>query len=409
MNVRDAATLRWLSAALLLGIVVDIARCGGLTGVAAGPTNGPISTGGPMSSSQWLQTLYLPVDPQGVLAYNVDQNTGALTAVPNGTYQVPGCCATLGSLPQAVVQDDSHTLAAILTGPLQCFRDGCSDDGLIGIFRRDTTTGALMLLGPPTILPFSAERLVFDHSGLFLYVVPGPDSAANTGIGYAVDRQTGVLMQLSGVVLPSRRRMLLHPAKQLLYNFSSVQVNGHDTPDTELTISTIGPDGSLRPINGSPFLLTGLDLTAVQFDRGGQLLYLIGVPNLSSPTGSEIALFTVNPDGSPALPASATTSFPGFELSMILPPTVPETVFTTSQMVGAPNLFGFALNTTPFSLNRSFTASVPMNGFGWFVGASANGSFVYLRDTANRNVYIYSVSPAGTLTLTGQITLPPGP
>jgi len=183
--------------------------------------------------------------PGGIFAFTTD-STGALTAVPNSPFTVPGQTG-VNSLPSDIVDTGSYVYAAL------------SQANQIAAFSIASGNGALTSVpGSPFSAGTNPTKLVL--AGNFLYAINfsnGSISSDGTISGYSMNSTTGVLTPLSGAPFAiSGISMVSDSFGQYLYVAGVTGIQAFSIDSTT---------GALTAIAGSPFLAVGpAILTIVQ-------------------------------------------------------------------------------------------------------------------------------------------------
>jgi 6-phosphogluconolactonase (cycloisomerase 2 family) len=232
---------------------VDAYAINSATGI---PTAVP---GSPFVSASSIQVAVNPsgkflfatdADPPGaVLAFTIDSTTGALTAAPGSPFPVPGQTVA-NSLPFGIVTDGSYVYAAL------------SPANQIAVWSIDQTTAALTPVpGSPFSTGNTPSTLALGNNVLFAM-----NSGDRTISAYTVNSTTGVLSAVNGspfAAMGASAGMAMDSVRFHLYAAAPAS--------SSIVGFTIGSDGSLTPITGSPFPAPGAALlTIVQMPgRGG--------------------------------------------------------------------------------------------------------------------------------------------
>lgn len=181
--------------------------------------------------------------PGGVFAFTID-SSGALTAVPDSPFAIPGQSAP-DSLPLGIVDTGSYVYAAL------------SNTNQIAAFSILSGTGALT---PVPGSPFSAgtNPTPVVLAGNFLYAINFSDRTMDRTIsGYSINTTNGVLTPLSGSPFAIVGFSLTADSSgQYLYV---------PAPTGIQAFSIDSSSGALTPLTGSPFSASGaMLLTIVQ-------------------------------------------------------------------------------------------------------------------------------------------------
>ncbi len=217
--------------------------------------------------------LYVFTLSQGILAFAIDQNSGALTPIP-----IPASLSSNLETESMVMDPQGKLLYAATSG------------GILG-FHIDATTGALTpVSGSPVTFPNTMflTDLAMHPSGRFLYVTTVGINDVIKPFGFSIDANTGALTPLTDPVLTN------NTSGKALTVFGFVK-------DGSLAYAT-GPDGGITvaSVDTSTGVLTVADFIAspqtgdVGFvtDPTGQFLYM---------DGQGITGFEIHGDGTPVL------------------------------------------------------------------------------------------------------------
>ena len=175
--------------------------------------------------------------PGGLFAFTTD-SAGALTAIPNSPFTIPGQTVA-DSMPEGIVDTGSYVYAAL------------SQANQIAAFSIVSSTGALT---PVPNSPFSAGATptAMVLAGSFLYTINSSDGTIS---GYSIDSTSGVLTPLSGSAFPIVGVSLATDyLGQHLYVSGSTGIQAFSIDMTS---------GALTSVSGSPFPAFGATLLTV--------------------------------------------------------------------------------------------------------------------------------------------------
>jgi 6-phosphogluconolactonase len=194
------------------------------------------------------------VDPSGSYVYAADDDppggifafttgpTGALTAIPNSPFTIPGQTVT-DSTPIGIVDTGSYVYAALsLTNQIAAFSIASVD----GAF-----TGALTPVPNSPFPAGTAPRALVLAGSNFLYAI----NSDGTISGYSIDPGTGALTSLSGSPFA-----MVGISLATDYFGQHLYVSG---PTGIQAFSIDFTSGSLTPVSGSPFPASGATLLTV--------------------------------------------------------------------------------------------------------------------------------------------------
>jgi len=175
--------------------------------------------------------------PGGIFAFTTD-SAGALAAVPDSPFTIPGQTVA-DSLPIGIVDTGSYVYAAL------------SQTNQIAAFSIVSSTGALT---PVPNSPFSAgtDPTAVVLAGNFLYAINSSDGTIS---GYSIDSSNGVLTPLSGSPFTiAGFSMATDSFGQYLYIAGPTGIQAFSIDFTS---------GALTPVSGSPFPAVGPTLLTV--------------------------------------------------------------------------------------------------------------------------------------------------
>jgi 6-phosphogluconolactonase (cycloisomerase 2 family) len=169
--------------------------------------------------------------PGGIFAFTID-STGALTAVPDSPFTIPGQGAP-DSQPLGIVDTGSYVYAAL------------SNTNQIAAFSIVSGTGALT---PVPGSPFSAgtNPTAVVLAGNFLYAINSSDRTIDSTIsGYSINSANGVLAPLAGSPFAiAGISLAIDYFGEYLYVNGSTGIQAFSIDFTS---------GALTPVSGSPF------------------------------------------------------------------------------------------------------------------------------------------------------------
>ena len=219
----------------------------------------------------------------------IDADSGLLTqlatgAVPAGQYFIP----------LAIHPSGSFIYGKLLPG-------GGLSAGSIS-----PTTGQVSLVAGSPFGGLIFNQVTIDSSGKYAFAIgvidSGVYSAPDTLVTFAIDPTTGALSLLNSATFPpSLGSVLAHPSHEFLY----LTVEGNNT----ILAYSIGGNGNLSPIAGSPFSTGGSGLlyqSSLVTDAGGMFLY---VGNIFGSAAGTISGFMID-QTTGALTSIAGSPFP---------------------------------------------------------------------------------------------------
>ena len=262
---------------------------GGVTALTGSPFAAPWAAGLPTANQPLTSILVTPngtflyvsdaVDNQ-IVAFQIDPNTGALTAVPGSPF------STLGLLtPFNLATDGLGRFLYVTQG--NAFGEGVG----MAVF----TIGSNGALSAGTILPFNMWQVASEPTGFFLVgtrgetgTAPGGALDANLHV-FSINQATGVITETAGSPVPTPNgptRVIIHPNGKFVYDFNISKATNFDGPVDGFQLSSTG---TLTPITGSPFSTLSLPYGGY-FDQTGTYLFFhttgaIGVWTVDSTTG----------------------------------------------------------------------------------------------------------------------------
>jgi 6-phosphogluconolactonase (cycloisomerase 2 family) len=178
----------------------------------------------------------------GATAYSINAQTGALTAVPNGTVAI-----------------DAADFFALSPGGQFAYALGGGNTTILG-FSIDSTTGQLIPIpGSPFSDGLMPDGAAFSPNGQYLYVpdlsAPFCDCVGSLSI-YAINPNTGALTPIVGSPFASTvGPTAFTPDGKFAYAIGSL--NGTYPPNAVIAYS-VSSSGALTPVAGSPFALNNL-------------------------------------------------------------------------------------------------------------------------------------------------------
>jgi len=274
----------------------------GSTGLSGGTGAGSASAYAFIDNSGEIEEMTLDttagtlLDTSGYTSPTVPQVEGWGMAVAQGQYlytAFPG----VGQIYGYVISSDG-TLTAINGTPLSApYMVGSTIGGVQNMITNPAGTflfvlnqaeyavyvysigsgGVLAQVGSPLLLPFEPENMTTDGLGKYLYVsdvVAGDatDSIAAYSIG-----STGTLTAVPGSPFTSTGLSLTYSMWQMQGESTGKYLIGTTATllgDNHLYVLSIGSNGAITPVNGSPFITTYSPYRiAVQPSAGGDLVY----------------------------------------------------------------------------------------------------------------------------------------
>jgi 6-phosphogluconolactonase len=233
------ATNAWKILSALL--VLELASCGG-GGAGGGGGNGP-------SAGEYLWEFSL--SDQNLYISTINPGTGQL-----GTPTASGgvACNSLGTIPSIAVTPSNKFTFVI---------DKC----LVSIHVYAMSGPGIVLQeipGSPYFVANDLDSIVIDPSGKFLYAI-GTNPAAIYQI--SVNGSTGELtLNSTTMVSGDLRQVVMDPQGKFLF------IN--DLTDGKILAYSIGGDGTLSPVSGSPFNVPANNQPEkILIDSGGRFLY----------------------------------------------------------------------------------------------------------------------------------------
>ena len=337
----------------IFGFTID-GSSGALTPMPTSPFAAPTFPGSTVADPS---SRFLYVSSSGansmmgvILAYSINQSTGALTAIPGYQFPLTDGGGIVGA-EQLTIDPSGNFLYAAIGYP------GTGSNLAVAVFTINHADGTLTpVSGSPfaigDVYTYGAGQIVIGPSGQFLYIpyyYPGGGNATSLVVAYRIDPTTGALTMVPGgpvsVVTPtSSATATIDPSGKFLYLASQICEGGGSTPLQCGVLSTLAIDA----ISGA------LTLTA------------------STP---EVA------DSSVAFNPSGNLAF-GVYLQAV-------TAYSADPTSGALTALAGGLNLSP-------------DDFGGPVVVDPSGNFAFLLD-AGGNILILTIDPS-----TGALTLLPG-
>ena len=232
-------------------------------------TNGEITTETQTPQVQGLSPTGIALLPSKKFLYaaNSQANTISIYSVnADATLTLIGTPPPAGSGPNVEVIDP--------TGKYLLVTNNFSND--ISVFQIDSGTGALTPVGSPVPANENPTDIKFTHSGQFVYVT-NPGIGMVTGFSFV----NGVLTQLNTSPVFSGQgaaALVVDGSDRFLY---VANPSASNPPPNALTVGnisgfTIGADGTLTKISGSPFAAAeGSGPSAITISPNGQFVYAV--------------------------------------------------------------------------------------------------------------------------------------
>ncbi|MGH8287506.1 MAG: lactonase family protein [Steroidobacteraceae bacterium] len=353
------------------GQTCTVADGTGTTG-SANVTNVAVNcTGGSASVGKFA---YVANNGDGTIdAYTIDPNSGALTAVSG----IP----------------DGTAPAAVSLAPNGMFAFSASDNGTKIQAFTIGSSGALTLVGTYNtgfVNGSTYPDIAVDSQSAHLYLASAGD---NEVAGFAIDQSSGALTPLTGSPYPAGAGASAIPAFSPNGKFLYVMDQSATVGTTEgnaVSGYSIGTDGSLTPIPGSPFA-AGTGPTWISFTPDGNFAYV-------ADTGEDaISAYSVNTTTGALTPLS-TPTYTTDEHPQDL------TIDSSGQHLYAPVANGSTAGAVQvFTINAdgALTAvgSTPAGVTPVFLDIDPTAAFAYVASKDGAEVYGYSISSStGALT-----------
>jgi 6-phosphogluconolactonase len=226
-----------------------------------------------------------------VSGFNIDHTSGALA--PVGTAVSP---SPTGPAPVALGTDSAGKFLYVLT------QGSATVPAAISVFSIDQR-GLLTAAAGSVAAPASPLALVVSPAANFLYV-----AAANTINVFSIATDGSLNAAAGGFTAPAGSnipQMVIEPKGKFLY--------APDSINNAVFSFSIGADGSLTPVAGSPFA-AGTQPVSVAVDTGNQFLYTAneGSNDISAYTISSGALTQVKGSPFASTPGGTTPAQPVF-------------------------------------------------------------------------------------------------
>jgi 6-phosphogluconolactonase len=341
------------------------AGAGGISSYSIVPDNGALILSGTVPGQK---VISIAIDPKAPFAYAasentdkisgfaIDQNTGALTPVPDSPFSV-------GEGPQAIAMDPF--------GKFLYVANGNSDD--ISAFAINAKTGMLAeVQGSPFAAGSDPVSAVLTRSGEVLYVGNAADKTVSQ---YEVNRITGALVSLAQPFSTGPAGPLGltdNPAEPLLY------VADHDSNDVR--VLGITREGVL--FNESSIRSRG-PATAIALASGNSAIsYAPKFLYESNATSNDIWGYEVSPGG--RTPAN------------IVSDRIGQFIFSANS--GDQNISAFIVNSQTGSLTPApgspFRAGTPP----YAIAVDPNAHYIYVTNPKRNTISGFAVSSKGSLT-----------
>jgi 6-phosphogluconolactonase len=235
-----------------------------VTGALAAVTGSPFAAGSPLGSTASIPISSVTIDPSGkfayvlltngVLTYDIDANSGALTPLSANP-------TSAGTFPLVLAIHASGKFLYVV-----------ATDGLYG-FTIDASNGALTAIaGNPYTAPFAERMLTIDPSNRFIYVTTSlNDPTLSPGNyvleGYAIDAVSGALSALPGspyqLAAGTTGSLIFGPGERFAYLGEATSSPSIELFSVNLTTGEL-TSVSNSQMAGGPFM---------QFDPSGKFIY----------------------------------------------------------------------------------------------------------------------------------------
>jgi surface antigen/6-phosphogluconolactonase (cycloisomerase 2 family) len=308
-----------------------------------------------------------------ILGYNINPDTGALTAAPGSPYNI-----SPAAIPFSLTANPAGTFAYV---PFY----GNEGQG-IALFSIDPMTGTLSQLGTNSI-PFSTfSNLVFNPSGNFAYFPTASYLGYAVG-GFAINSSTGAMTAVPGspFTLGALFPLLLaaDPAGQFLYVLNSItNINSADN----IYVFRIDQNtGALTQVPGSPFALAGGDANFIAANPAGGFVYV-------SDTSGDVSIFAVNST------TGALMQIPGSPFAISPNSGVVSVGFTSSgtyvYMLAYNTIYGFKVDAVSGSLTA--LPGSPFSGVGFATSLTVDpaSQFIYVGSGSSSTIFAYKINPS---------------
>jgi 6-phosphogluconolactonase len=334
---------------------------------------------------------YAPAS-QGVLAYYIDQSTGATTALPGAPF-------TAGSNPSAIAVSPATQFLYVTN----------QGDGTVSGFLIDPTSGALSpMAGSPFTAGSAPVAIAVDGNGKFVYVA---NSGSSDISAFIVDSSTGALTAVANSpfgMTGNPVAIAVDSTGNYVYAYYSV---GNATPSSSASASVSGfaidaTTGALTAVPASPFIInpsgTGSYPTSFAVDPTAGFLY-IGFTDLISLAfaGGSYATESIDPaSGVLAAVAGSPSAAPGPVGSIAIDP-AGKFFYAGNPYEG--DVFGFTIDASS-GLLTAIAGNGPAVDNAIVDSVDPSGRFLYAVYPAHESVS-FPIDPAtGAL---GPVTLGP--
>ena len=246
---------------------------------------------------------------------------------------------------------------------------------------------------------FAANRLAVSNVGNLLYV---SNSGSNDVSAFSINPNTGGLAVISGSPFPTGGfatfrgiSLAATPNNQFL-----MAANGGSN---NITVFSIGANGALSPIPGSPFAVGGLP-DGIKVSPNGQLLAV------ALPLNAAVAIFQIGPTG--AITAVPGSPFPqggngrvaGVDINCGSNPLFAGEATLATTIV---DVFNIAANGSLTPIPGSpFTPGVGLNSNVALL--SPNDQILFVSNQSSNSVTVFTVAPNGALTVVPGAPFPVG-
>ncbi len=297
------------------------------------------------------------------------------------------------------------------------FTNNISSQNTVVEHSLDLSTGMLTPVGSPLVVA-DRSAITVDPTNKFAYLVSGVTSGVVTALGsiqaFSIDASTGALRAVGGSIAAGfgPTPAVVDPTGKFLYVGTQTNIGCGASCVNTILAFTIGGDGTLTAVPGSPFS-DGVYYLAGQLvlAPSGRFLYAVwgGAYAIDSSTGAltAVPMFAPSNGGAPAfMPSdvqSLTLNATGNFAYAVIQPDVPCGEAPCGNSVAV-----FSVDTTIGTLTPTAIISVPQFAD---IALAPSGKYAYLYSSANHfniNLDAYSVnSTTGALTSIETGAVPP--
>ena len=308
------------------------------------------------------------LESNNISAYSMGAH-GVLTAVPGSPFPA------------------GASLLSVAVDPTNKFVYAAADDNTVLAYAIGTNGALTPIPGSPFPTGRFPNSVAVDPTGKFVYTA----NLLSKDISAYHIRADGGLKPVTGSPFPTEHRvkaLTVHPTGKFLYtaNFRHNDVSAY----------SIGADGALELVPGSPFA-AGLDPESIAVDPTGKFVYVGNLANLGN--GSSVSGYSVGADG-------ALTPVPGSPFTKKITNAQSVTVEPTGKFAYVGNsTFNNEIPAYSIGADGALKLASPLQFAQGFVpismAADPTGKFVCVANELGNNVTVFRIGNDGVLTPPG--------